>query len=803
MTRDIVIEDIRGRRVCSDADLPLRIGVGPEADIRLPDMESAATFALVARSESHLFVQPADDGLTVLVNDRVLTESRWLEHGDVLQMAGATVRYQAGATSVTFMVDVEVVTPPVQPPKEPPPAQARISNRARRPAAGPAFRRWLERRRIVTGIALSLFLALAVAAGFVFMATAVSVQVTPTPEHMSIDGTLPGFEVGGRLLLIPGNYRIRAEKAGYRPLDRRVAIEASGEQSLEFTLEKLPGLLTFVVRPEVVAEVRMDGESLGRTPLEDLEVPPGEHAFSVEAERYAPASFEVVVRGLGERQSIDVALSPLWAEVSIGSRPAGARVLLDGEDIGETPLEVEILEGSYELALAKEGFDALSTTLRVIANQPQKLGPFTLVESDGLLAIDSKPSAATVMVGDQFRGRTPVELSLAPRKSHTIKISKAGYESIERQVTVDPASSEKLTLTLAPRYATVFVTSLPVDAQLYVDGRLHGPATGRIRLTTRSHKLEIKKPGYQDFSTTVTPRAGVTQTLSVTLLSVAQAKAAARKSVIVTSQGQTLKLVEPARFRMGASRREQGRRANESERLVEITRPYYLGVNEVSNAEYRRFRPEHVSGALRGRSLDDAKQPVAQITWEDAVRYLNWLSAKDSLPPAYRAEGESFVPVQPPSTGYRLPTEAEWALAARYANRQEAQKYPWGSAFPPTGSAGNYADRSAATLLPNTLSDYEDGYPVSAPVGSFSPSTTGFFDFGGNVAEWCQDFYAVYPNAAATVAMDPAGPVTGRHHVVRGSSWRHASISELRLSYRDYSEKARNDLGFRIARYAD
>ncbi len=66
-----------------------------------------------------------------------------------------------------------------------------------------------------------------------------------------------------------------------------------------------------------------------------------------------------------------------------------------------------------------------------------------------------------------------------------------------------------------------------------------------------------------------------------------------------------------------------------------------------------------------------------------------------------------------------------------------------------------------------------------------------------------QDFYAVYPNAANKVVTDPVGPVAGRHHVVRGSSWRHASVSELRLSYRDYSEKARNDLGFRIARYAD
>ena len=122
MTRDVIIHDIRGRRTCTDADFPLRIGSGSEADIRLPDADVNATFALVARSESHLFVQPADGSLAVYHNERILTESRWLAHGDVLRMADASVRFEAGATSIAFVVDIEAVTPPVEPPKEPPPA---------------------------------------------------------------------------------------------------------------------------------------------------------------------------------------------------------------------------------------------------------------------------------------------------------------------------------------------------------------------------------------------------------------------------------------------------------------------------------------------------------------------------------------------------------------------------------------------------------------------------------------------------------------------------------------------------------
>jgi formylglycine-generating enzyme required for sulfatase activity len=87
-------------------------------------------------------------------------------------------------------------------------------------------------------------------------------------------------------------------------------------------------------------------------------------------------------------------------------------------------------------------------------------------------------------------------------------------------------------------------------------------------------------------------------------------------------------------------------------------------------------------------------------------------------------------------------------------------------------------------------------------VGSFPARPAGFHDIGGNVAEWVNDYYAVYPGMAAQLVTDPAGPASGDHHVVRDSSWRQGSIGELRLSYRDYSRAPRPDLGFRIARYA-
>ena len=161
-----------------------------------------------------------------------------------------------------------------------------------------------------------------------------------------------------------------------------------------------------------------------------------------------------------------------------------------------------------------------------------------------------------------------------------------------------------------------------------------------------------------------------------------------------------------------------------------------------------------------------------------------------------------MLAVSPMTTGYRLPTEAEWSYVARILGRQTPSRYPWAGSYPPTSLAGNFADAQIADTLAHVVPGYDDKYRGSAPVGRFAAQPAGFYDLGGNVAEWMHDYYAVYPGMAEQLVTDPPGPSSGDHHVVRGSGWRNGSISELRLSYRDYSRGPRPDLGFRIARYA-
>jgi formylglycine-generating enzyme required for sulfatase activity len=99
------------------------------------------------------------------------------------------------------------------------------------------------------------------------------------------------------------------------------------------------------------------------------------------------------------------------------------------------------------------------------------------------------------------------------------------------------------------------------------------------------------------------------------------------------------------------------------------------------------------------------------------------------------------------------------------------------------------------------MEGYNDGYAVSAPSAKFKPNELGLYDLGGNVAEWCHDYYSMYSYSPEKTYVDPVGPEDGKHHVIRGSSWKYGSISTLRLAYRGYSDDRREDVGFRVSRY--
>ena len=396
-----------------------------------------------------------------------------------------------------------------------------------------------------------------------------------------------------------------------------------------------------------------------------------------------------------------------------------------------------------------------------------------------------------------------MELYLEPGELHDIEVSRVGFEPQSHRMQLQPGHEQDLGVELVPILGEVEIVVDPSDALLYVNGEARGRANQVHRLVLVPRDIEVRKDGYETFRTNLTPRQGFPQSIEVTLRTLEEARIQDMPAVIETAQGAELSLVQPLRFTMGASRREPGRRTNETIREVGLTRRYYLALEEVTNRQFREFDPSHRSGSAGRHNLEIDHHPVVRVTWEAAARYCNWLSETESLPAAYVERDGKLVPRFPPSLGYRLPTEAEWTQAARYPEGDGGRKYPWGDALPVEPNSGNYGDDSARGLVSTTLPGYGDSYATTAPTSSFLPNPLGIFNLGGNVAEWMHDFYSIYPPGGSEPDRDPLGPETGELHVIRGSSWMDGNVTELRLSYRDYGTDARSDLGFRIARYAE
>jgi len=223
--------------------------------------------------------------------------------------------------------------------------------------------------------------------------------------------------------------------------------------------------------------------------------------------------------------------------------------------------------------------------------------------------------------------------------------------------------------------------------------------------------------------------------LSAPALANAAEPLAGRK--FTNSIGMHFARVQPGTFTMGSGAEapkteEQWNQRDWDEspaHRVEITRPFYIGALEVTNAQFERFAPEHKE--LRGRfkvsQADD--EPVTMVTWQQAVDFCRWLSKKEDRP-------------------YRLPTEAEWEYACRAGTTTKS-------------SRGDSLSVEQANIA-------GDKRHRTQPVGSYPPNPWGLYDMHGNVAEWCLDWYGAYPSEAQT---DPLGRAGGYVRVVRGGSY--------------------------------
>lgn len=261
--------------------------------------------------------------------------------------------------------------------------------------------------------------------------------------------------------------------------------------------------------------------------------------------------------------------------------------------------------------------------------------------------------------------------------------------------------------------------------------------------------------------------------------------------VTTNSLGMNLRLIQPGKFLMGSPASEKDRADSETQHEVVLTKPFYMGVTEVTQAQF-----EEVMGIMGANPTKwkGANLPVVQVSWEDAVTFCEKLSVRD------------------PNLTYRLPTEAQWQYACRAGT---TTRFYWGD-DPDYSQSDQFAvymtnsgkqANDVGPKNPNLWKLYDNrgnarafhtlnsGYQTSE-VGQRKPNAWGLYDMSGNVHEWCADWYGDYPSGRQT---DPAGAPDGKRRVISGGSW-YVSASLCRSASRAQSWIGMRSLsvGFRV-----
>lgn len=274
------------------------------------------------------------------------------------------------------------------------------------------------------------------------------------------------------------------------------------------------------------------------------------------------------------------------------------------------------------------------------------------------------------------------------------------------------------------------------------------------------------------------------------------------------SLGLTMAVIDEGEFMMGSPNAETSRRPDELQHRVRITRPFLLGVYEVTQDEYRKVMKTSPSwfastggGKAKIADLDTTRFPVDSVTWFDAIDFCNRLSKLDDYPPYYtltdeKREGDvlkSATVAIAGGPGYRLPTEAEWEFACRAGSSKAFhfgdRSYGQDGNFKAYTSGGGYGSAPTLVHLGRT-----------SKVGSYKPNPLGLYDMHGNAGEWCWDWYDK-DYYATSPAADPQGPERGNHRVLRGGSWLVSDGSSRSASRFWLPPDERKEIaGFRVSR---
>jgi formylglycine-generating enzyme required for sulfatase activity len=530
------------------------------------------------------------------------------------------------------------------------------------------------------------------------------------------------------------------------------------------------------------------------------------------------------------------------ASLSVTSVPSGADVLLDGVEIGTTPLETNVRPGEHVLKLTHRFHPAAVERIE-LARGDHLVRNVVLQSASGTLTVVSNPIAAHVRIDGALQaGTTPLTIASIVAGTHRIEVFQHRRTTVAVTRDVLPNETTEVNVELEPaRIGTLDLKLSPPDARVELVGQDEAFKQG-MELPIGEYHLRISRANYGSVERDVTVRIGenlvavtlthlvATLTLdvqptsaTVTIVSGAgtqryqrplelptgpisiRARAVGyrnwQRDATLPAGGLKLKVAlarinakpgttfadplkvggtAPKVVVVGAGRFRMGDDdpASTPVHTVTISQPFAIGVFEVTRGEYRTFANTTGATMPQVSHAETDRNPVVDVGWGAAVAYTDWLT---------KQTGHT----------YRLPTEAEWEYAARAG---ATTPYAFGSDPKQLCKYGNVADQTTGkSFIGWDVVDCDDGALRTAPVGRYLPNAFGLYDVEGNAAEWVLDCWHIsYENAPS----DGRAWLRNGHctdHVVRGGSWADAADG-VRLSDRRPASTPGDSRGFRVVR---
>ena len=657
-----------------------------------------------------------------------------------------------------------------------------------------------RRRRIMLGLG-GVVLILLVSAG-IYISTAVidRVFVAVAPDEALdiaqleiLEGT--GWIWNDEIIAVRGPLKLQVSADGFKQEILTVGDATWRRGQLDVVLKPLPATVKAITKPES-DEVRwyLNGALVSVAPQLTVDLPAGQHTIEARHPHFEPASQSLTLER-GKSYQLGLDLKPVKGIVEITSAPSGAEVSLNSEAIGNTPLHLELEGGEYEIALSLANHDPRKDSFVISPDNPEVRRHYKLAVSNREVTFSLTPADGSLTVdGNSVASRKTVSVLLPVNSRQTATYSKPGFRTQEIEFEVNSNIGNKINIELEPVYGMVEVRSTPT-ADVSHNGKVIGRTPALLRMQTLPQTITVSQTRYLPETQTITPVEGTTRVLEVNLVSEQEHRLKTSPDTYVNSIGMKFKLFKSADFfTMGSKPGESNSRPNEFYRQVQLKRPFYAGVHEVSVEAFQKF-------VGSSSTATGGNRPITGISWKEAAQFSNWLSEKEGLRTVYRFTGDEYLGSDSTADGYRMLTEAEWEWLARKAGRNQQTIFPWGNETIIPQNSGNLADTTAKGSVAVFIPQYDDGQAGVSATGLFRPNPAGIHDLTGNVSEWTHDVYDHTVPSGDQIELDPFDTSNATYHTIKGSNWASGEVGELRVAYRTGSSAGNERTGFRLARY--